>query len=330
MTDKTAPHLVCLQTFEMYQGWYQGWSTHARANAVAISPDREKIAASGFRNSYTWAFTTWDFETEINMNFMPEHEPHRAESSSLTFSADGKTIVVATLDQTNHSSPYHPYPSLSCWSWSLWSPGSHTVQSPEGGWIFSVASHPVERQFATIDGYGRIRLWHDYDCTQNLHEIRHWDAHEGTAYVIVYSPDGNLLCSGGADKLIKLWDSQSGRLIRAYAGHDHGLRSIALSPDSATVVSGSDQRIKIWDTFSGELRHSFFGHCDWVRGLAITADGQFLISGGAAKIKIWDLETGRKLSSIEAHEGAIQSIALNKDLLVTGSIDGTVKLWQLQ
>ncbi len=328
MTVKTAPNLICLHTFKIDKT-----APQVSINGVAISADRTKIAAikTADSHSHRWQLMAWNLKTwnqqasEIATGNGSGSED--AAVNSLAFSADGRSIAIA-------SGACHQYPGLSIWdTMTQSSTPAQPLDIGEG--FLAVANHPTKLQFATAGWSGKIQTWqapHDHRYIRSIKswEAHRWETHQGTAYAMVYSPNGKLLCSGGTDHLVKIWNSQSGSLIQTLIGHDRAIRSVAFSSDIATVVSGSDQRIKIWNTFTGELRHSFFGHCDWVRGLAITFDGQFLISAGDAKIKIWDLKTGKKLSAIVAHDGAICSIALNKDLLVTGSIDGTVKVWQLQ
>jgi WD40 repeat protein len=325
MTISTVLGLAHLGTFRIDKA-----STQVSVNGVHISPDQTKFAAIRSLNNQTswqivvWDFNVWNFATQKGVEIATGTTSGFGDKAvnSITFSADARLIAIA-------SSLRHEFPGISIWDATT--PSRFPVQplSIEEGFLV-VANHPTKMQFATIGLSGKIQFWNDPDKPHFLRASRQWEAHKGAAYAMVYSSDGKWLCSGGADGFVKLWDSQSGSLIYTYSKHDREIRSVAFSPDSETLVTGSDQRIKIWDTFSGELRYSFFGHADWVRGLAITSDNQFLISAGDRKIKIWDLATGKKVSAIVAHDDAIRSIALNGDLLVSGSADGTVKVWQLQ
>jgi COMPASS component SWD3 len=329
MSVKTIPELQCIHTFSV-----QGpQDTYANAiNAVAISPDNAKIVVAGdqFRNNaHRWNFTYWDLTTDKICDLAQgvSYQTHQGKLSCLAFSTDGHFIALGSSDPT---SQYHGYPSLSFWS--INTVPEHTTQDPENGAILAIASHPTELQFATVNQLGIIRLWHDYNQTSMLHEIKSWKGHAGSAFSIIFSPDGNLICSGGCDNYIKIWNAITGDLIREFPRQDQNLRSLALSSDNKILVSGSDQRIRIWDAETGELRRSLFGHPDWVRGLAITPDNNFLISTGDAKIKIWDLATGEKLRTIIGHSAAIRGMAQSQDgqILVTGSREGVVKVWNVK
>ncbi len=42
---------------------------------------------------------------------------------------------------------------------------------------------------------------------------------------------------------MRLWDVQTGELLRTLAGHTDGVRSVAFSPDGRMIASGSGQRL---------------------------------------------------------------------------------------
>lgn len=81
---------------------------------------------------------------------------------------------------------------------------------------------------------------------------------------VAFSPNGRVLATASRDKTIKLWDVQSGRLIRTLTGHTSPVYAVAFSPDGRTLASSSadltfalwaDQTVKLWDVNSGsELR----------------------------------------------------------------------------
>ena len=68
----------------------------------------------------------------------------------------------------------------------------------------------------------RILVW-DLSTASQVIELK---GHSGTVYQLVFSRDGTLLASGGADNCIKLWDAsgfeelaKSVNLSKGYAVH---------------------------------------------------------------------------------------------------------------
>ncbi|MHC5597264.1 MAG: WD40 repeat domain-containing protein [Nostoc sp.] len=90
---------------------------------------------------------------------------------------------------------------------------------------------------------------------------------------------------------MKLWNLQTGQLLRTLQGHEKAIYSVAFSADGQTVASGSyDQTIKLWNLQTGQLLHTLEGHEKAIYSLAFSADGQTLASGSAdTTIKIWRL-----------------------------------------
>jgi WD40 repeat protein len=122
---------------------------------------------------------------------------------------------------------------------------------------------------------------------------------------------------------------------------DHG-RTIELATDgyavSRTAVSADgrrlagamgDRTVRVWDAQTGELRKVLRGHSDLVMDVAFSPDGSQLASASYDKtVWIWQLETGRH-RVLRGHGGAVERVAWSDRRLVTGSRDGTVRVWDV-
>jgi len=76
--------------------------------------------------------------------------------------------------------------------------------------------------------------------------------HEKTVLSVVFSPDGSLLASGGADGLVLLWHVPSGARLFTLRGHEGSVESLAFSPDGNSLVTGgSDGTVRVWDPHQG-------------------------------------------------------------------------------
>ena len=53
------------------------------------------------------------------------------------------------------------------------------------------------------------------------------------------APAGRLLASASDDETVRLWDVQSGRLVRTLEGHTGSVESVAFAPDGRLLASGS-------------------------------------------------------------------------------------------
>jgi WD40 repeat protein len=72
--------------------------------------------------------------------------------------------------------------------------------------------------------------------------------HTNPINTVAFSPDGKTILSGSGDTTIKLWNSETGEVIRTFEGHTDSVNTVAFNPDGKTILSGSyDTTIKLWD-----------------------------------------------------------------------------------
>ncbi|MEW6305646.1 MAG: hypothetical protein AB1705_19375, partial [Verrucomicrobiota bacterium] len=109
---------------------------------------------------------------------------------------------------------------------------------------------------------------------------------------------------------LKLWDAETGRELRTFAGHAAPVNACAFSADGRRVLSGAwDNTVKLWDAETGRELRTLAGHEDWVNACAFGADGRRVLSGASDNtLKLWDAETGeclRTFASVAPGEAAV-------------------------
>lgn len=162
----------------------------------------------------------------------------------------------------------------------------------------------------------------------------------GSLFSMAVSPDGTQLASGSSDRLVRVWDLATGKILHTLTGHTSNISAVAFSPDGSQLASATGVQyyapdvgeLKLWDTKTWSQR-AFEGHTQFISSVAFTPDGKRIASAGADKtIKIWDTSTGDKLLTIPAHSKSIRTVAFSPDgqILASASADKTIKLWDAE
>ena len=121
-----------------------------------------------------------------------------------------------------------------------------------------VAVSSTGQHWAAATRQGKVRAWQA--AGQTLHRV--WQAHISGITSLVFSPDGQMLASGGWDNAAKLWDITSGTLLWE-CGPTGGINCMAFSPDGNLLVTGgNDTLIRFWDTQSGTMMQTLAGQGD--------------------------------------------------------------------
>lgn len=135
-----------------------------------------------------------------------------------------------------------------------------------------------------------------------------------------FSPDGRYLLASGRDKVIWLWEVESGLLLRRFVGHGRVVNSVAFSPDGRRFLSGSlDKTMRLWDVETGQEIHKFTTENHSTSIVAYSPDGRYALSAGGSgwenevspvtltagdgdyAIRIWRLPDESKLPALYEH-----------------------------
>ena len=201
-------------------------------------------------------------------------------------------------------------------------PGEHEYQLKIKMW-------PLSQPFP-IPAKVKIIYYPDWEIRQFPDAQTEEFAHTGDILCVAFSSNGETVISGSADTTLKLWNINTGKIIKTFFGHEEPVLSAAFSPDGKMIISGSmDKTLKLWDVESGNIIQTFSGHDNQVASVAFFPNGKKVISGSAdTTLKIWDIETGRFLKNLRGHLDTVTCVAFSSQgKIISGSADGTLKLW---
>jgi len=79
---------------------------------------------------------------------------------------------------------------------------------------------------------------------------------------------------GSVDRLVKVWDTATGKEILRFAGHSQEVLDVVFSPDGRRVASaGADRDVLVWEAATGKVIHTLRGHTGLIRTVAFSRDG---------------------------------------------------------
>ena len=173
--------------------------------------------------------------------------------------------------------------------------------------------------------------------------------HRNTIYCLqlyTYSSTGRqTLFTGSRDKTVREWDLESRKVSRVISGiHTSSVLSIC-AHNGFLASSGSDGIVVVWDLESDKLVKVISDHTDSVLCVRFDDNRMVTCSKGRTRIRSRTLHiltcvdrTMRTYSFpdlepqfvLRKHRAAVNAVSIYKNLIVSGSGDRSVRLWDLE
>ncbi len=205
---------------------------------------------------------------------------------------------------------------------------------PAGSGIYTVAVAPQGQVLAAAGQEGKIFVWFQTRTSgQSFGSPLTIAGHQGAVWSLSFLPraaqaefgQGPILISTGQDGWVRLWDTQTGNLVRAINPKQGWLTSLRMAPDGQTfIVGGEGGVISQWE-LSGRRVRQFKGHLSSILSLALSQDGEMIASVAQDGIvNVWAL-SGQPLASFRSESGTIYSLDISplpeQQLVIVGQAD---------
>ena len=196
-------------------------------------------------------------------------------------------------------------------------------------WSIFIAHPPAVQASEDFPTKPMLRL----ETGMHTAPIRRIDADRGERFLV----------SGSHDKTVRIWELQSGRLLRTLRvplgeGDLGKVYCVAISPDGSSVAvggwtgsaSGTNNDIYIYDRQSGELRQVIGGLPNVIRHLRFSPDGRYLAAtlGGSNGLRVYETAAYKQTAADPDYGDSSYWADFDANgRLVTTCYDGHIRLY---
>ena len=328
----------------------KGW-----INDIEFSPSGDLVSVAT-----TIGVWTYDVHTGNEVNLFTGD---MSGANAIAYTSDGRTLAAAHWNRTvglwdvNNFLPNAPYFTFTGHPGPIYA----VAISPNGRMIASGGADKSSRE--EFEPSGLIRIW-DLQ-TKELRPILRYNSAVST---IAFSSNNRWIAGGSGDGTIKVWDAGSGKPIHEFKIHKKSVWKVDFSPDSKWLLSvdldgtclltnlvppydksatlkqhgtliyaasfspnngnngytfatgSADKRIRLWKTSANNNAEllpdnpPLDGHNDSVWILAFSKDGQNMASGSLdGTVRLWDLNLRIERLKLTGHTGGIKALAYTED-----------------
>ena len=141
----------------------------------------------------------------------------------------------------------------------------------------------------------------------------------------------HFILTGSVDGYVRCYDIRKGALKIDHV--QHPITTVRFTEDCLAYIATSlDSTIRLFDMSSGIVLNSYVGHTNSshpIRATLFAEDALIAAGSEDGALHIWDLLTAKPVSVLSDHRQSLTFVIPHPklDSLLTGSLDGTVRLW---
>ena len=155
---------------------------------------------------------------------------------------------------------------------------------------------------------------------------------QDACYGGTFRHDGKLVAAGTSEGNVKMFDVNTKTVLRVFRGHDCATHRVGFTRDNTHLASFSDDKtVKVWDIPSETAVDTFDLHKDYVRAGCVSAvSDDILVSGSYDHtVRLWDRRAGGE-GLVMDHGAPVESVLLLQGGGLLASTGGHhIKIWDL-
>ena len=180
--------------------------------------------------------------------------------------------------------------------------------------------------------------WVHFESRLRNHIVQTFHGHEQEVCGLEWDTEGRLLCSGGNDNLVNIWDPRKGdEALFSFNHHQAAVKAVGWCPFQSNLLAtgggSTDKSKKFWNTATGTLTNSVDTGSQ-VCSLKWSKEHRELLSShGYAdnQLVLWKYPTKSNIARINTHSSRVLHLALSPDgqTVASAAGDETIKFWNI-
>jgi WD40 repeat protein len=151
---------------------------------------------------------------------------------------------------------------------------------------------------------------------------------------IYFAPDGKYFVSICENYQFRVFDAQSGEVIKTLR-HNYPINDIVFLRDGSQMITADNKnKIRVWDTKTWQVNKTFSDHESMVAPFRLDTQERYLYSGdGNGKVLLWELGSFEKLHEFcisPQRNHTICAIAVHESRLVVTTNAATAEVFDLE
>lgn len=315
LVDGSGALAVFVLTGDKVKLGYGGAAADARGlNSVTFAADGATLFVGGMDKKIKQISGPTGPEA-ANGNTVRRFEGHSGQVSGIALTPDGKQLVSVDEDRMvlvwdiEHGKQLRAFP------------GDPALKKG-----VCVGIRPDGRQIAVGFDNGTIRLipFAQVDDHRAASEAK------DNLWTVCPSPDGKTFAAAGADRVVRVYDANTGKLNKELSGHKLAITAIVYLNPGTLATSSGDKTLKVWDIAAGTAKDCT-GHTLAVLAAAADPSGKMLVSGSADKtVRGWDPASGKETWKWEGRSAVCGlSVSADGKRVAVGCADGKLNLLEV-
>lgn len=144
------------------------------------------------------------------------------------------------------------------------------------------------------------------------------------------SSDQTLIALGGPQRIVRIYSTESGRLLHELRKHTDWVCSLEFSPDSVLLATGDRAGgLYVWEGWTGREYLTLKAHSNCVTDVSWRSDSNVVASCSEdGSIRLWEMNNGGQIKNWGAHGGGAASIEFTRDgRIFSCGRDRVPRLW---